>query len=390
MELKFFAYCLFTLKGLIPLRKRLKKSLNGMMVAFIILIMFPSVCRANKTGGGDAWSFLQIAEGARAIGLGGAFGELVRLGRFDDTEKAVMLSYANAIEGVEVKVKDAQGRSLVGRTTTGEDGHFKIDNLDKKSKYLLTFTANNYIIPPDKIYNLKELSKDEATNLKINLEATTGIEGIVLDNKTNKPIEGANVMPRLLDNQGNLSDALAIAQFTDNQGRFRTSYLRPGKYRLLINHENYKATYYPKEGAHELKMGENWRDITILLEEPIDVPPLGPPTGIEGDVKDEKGKPVSGVEVTLSEDDQFIRKTTTDSKGEFKIEPLKPGKYRLRIEYNYKENGKDKSVKQYQPKKDSPAYELRKEETWRIKFRLPVNLKNIKPPPGPGEPPLRK
>jgi hypothetical protein len=164
----------FTLKEGIPLRKRL-----NIMFAVIILMMFSSVCRANKTGGGDAWSFLQIGVGARAMALGGAFvamaddgsaaywnpaglaqrekwelllmytpynvssqpqasadyhymslatkkwrygrsgltfiflkhgeiehtiedtfGELVRLGRFDDTEKAVILSYANAIEDV--------------------------------------------------------------------------------------------------------------------------------------------------------------------------------------------------------------------------------------------------------------------------------------------------
>jgi hypothetical protein len=177
------------------------------------------------------------------------------------------------LDGVKVKVKDKQGR-LLHETITRKQGHFEIDNLDKKSEVTLTFDADN-IISCAEVYNLQKLSEDEATHLKIKLEAFAVIKGIVKYNKNNNPIAGARVKPRLEDEQGNLSDAPAEAVTTNNDGSFFIKYLSPGKYRLFIECAKYKPVCYPSEGPHELQRGTTWQNITISLEliDPLPIPP---------------------------------------------------------------------------------------------------------------------
>jgi hypothetical protein len=51
--------------------------------------------------------------------------------------------------------------------------------------------------------------------------------------------------------------------------------------------------------------------------------------GIKGKVRDENGNGIPGVEVTVLRGDDEIASATTDKKGEFKIEGIEEGTYRL-------------------------------------------------------------
>jgi hypothetical protein len=59
--------------------------------------------------------------------------------------------------------------------------------------------------------------------------------------------------------------------------------------------------------------------------------------GISGRVQDEQGRPMPDVIVTVLNGDRTITSSTTDTAGNYRVRPLKPGQYTVRISERFHE-----------------------------------------------------
>jgi protocatechuate 3,4-dioxygenase beta subunit len=125
---------------------------------------------------------------------------------------------------------------------------------------------------------------ERPTTIDLRLVAGTVLEGVVLDVRTEAPIEGAVISVA--------EEALSLdvrATLTDDQGRFRVEGLLPGAQRLTV-----QATGYVRFGPEPVATGG----------EPIRVPLVRAAT-LEGIVVDERDRPVAGAVVEVLGDAAF-------------------------------------------------------------------------------------
>jgi uncharacterized GH25 family protein len=165
------------------------------------------------------------------------------------------------------------------------------------------------VIVRDRAHNLaaaQELT-DESTNVTLQVEAGWIVRGQVVG-PDNKPLANAQVSLILQTSRmgGQVDDQPVNA---DAQGRFTFSALPTGQdYRLFAS--------FPGYSQKSQKIEVEWD--TNIVELPPIVLRIADQT-ISGRVIDAKDKPVSGIYVQISSDDQPQSNMQTDSKGRFKF-----------------------------------------------------------------------
>lgn len=140
------------------------------------------------------------------------------------------------------------------------------------------------------------------------------LQGIVMDNSTGEPIEGAWISLFSIDNS---SKELLSTMNSTSMGEFNFTELEEGgEYVVVVELEGYhlySRSYHPYH-----QMGE----IEVRLDR---LPPV--PGKISGKVVDNKtGIPIQGVEVTIQFPSHY---SVTDEEGEFHFMDLHPGNYTL-------------------------------------------------------------
>ncbi|MCX7703152.1 MAG: carboxypeptidase-like regulatory domain-containing protein [Planctomycetota bacterium] len=123
---------------------------------------------------------------------------------------------------------------------------------------------------------------------------------------------------------GENSEKVLMSQETNAKGEFSFDKVEPAKYRVVLRYKNKEL------GREDVEVGkrQSVRKEFRLPDEALELF-FGE---IEGSVKDEEGKPVRGavVEIVKAPEGQELKKTTTDSSGNFSISMLKPGTYRVK------------------------------------------------------------
>ncbi|MCC7012513.1 MAG: carboxypeptidase regulatory-like domain-containing protein [Planctomycetes bacterium] len=153
------------------------------------------------------------------------------------------------------------------------------------------------------------------------------IKGRVVDGTTGQPISGVQVTSR----DGDLPEPMAIDPFvedmvasrtterkvrTGSDGFFELKLLNPGRYRLQFEHMNFTTTWV----ADKVVLENQVTDAGSIQ--------LMSGGGVKGKVVDASGKPCSRCVVRMFSDmEQFQARTSAD--GEYSIEHVKPGLYRL-------------------------------------------------------------
>lgn len=121
-----------------------------------------------------------------------------------------------------------------------------------------------------------------AGTLRVTLSAGVIVEGTVTAVRGRSFVEGALVTL--------LSEGARHTTLTDAEGRYRLHDIAPGRAHLHVTHPDYARV------DHDITVGPTGRADRAFELEPID---LSEPGGIEGEVVDERGEPVSGARVSV-------------------------------------------------------------------------------------------
>lgn len=146
---------------------------------------------------------------------------------------------------------------------------------------------------------------------------TGGISGVVTDSVTGNPI--ANAMVSAMSHHGGRS------AITNENGEYLIENLQPGGYRVSAMAEGYIHKMYPE--LVTVEAGQITENINFALA-PYSQPEPG---GISGVVTDSvTGNPISGaMVVAMGHHRRGGGRATTNENGEYLIENLRPGEYRV-------------------------------------------------------------
>ncbi len=144
-----------------------------------------------------------------------------------------------------------------------------------------------------------------------------GIAGVVVDQLTGNPIEGAMVIAR--GEAGQMGRAR-----TNARGAYLIDELREGRYRVSASARGYESAVHP--GAVGVRAGEITRGVNFRLR-----PKQQPEPGvITGQVVDQRtGEPIRGAAV-VAVSRGCRRRARTDDHGRYALRGLKPGVYRVK------------------------------------------------------------
>jgi protocatechuate 3,4-dioxygenase beta subunit len=206
--------------------------------------------------------------------------------------------------------------AFLGRpgVTTGPDGAFRLRGLGPERNRTLEAAKVGYVTARRHGVTLKsgDVVKDVALILKRGLEA----KGRVVD-PAGQPIAGASVRvsrpegetSRFMFRIGGMEDRQKPDAWSGPDGSFRVAGLETGEYVLVVQREGYALKQVPS--------------VTVQPEGPNDWPPvvLSPGVAIAGFVRNGKGEPVVGAQVSSFAVDAGPRGTaTTDPEGRFRLD----------------------------------------------------------------------
>ncbi|MBN1543108.1 carboxypeptidase regulatory-like domain-containing protein [candidate division KSB1 bacterium] len=154
--------------------------------------------------------------------------------------------------------------------------------------------------------------------------AGASISGVVLDEESGSPIEGALLlaMPATF---GRPQRTLSAAD-----GSYEINGLRPGIYYVICRAKGYIGEYY--DDAHHWFDGEPIPVQEQQAVSGIDFSLIPQPRGaywISGNVNNDSGTPIEGVLIVASEGDQVIAATVSDEDGSFLFDEMPVGNYIL-------------------------------------------------------------
>ncbi len=236
------------------------------------------------------------------------------------------------LEGVMVEVFDSNGDSVT-TTETDEKGAYLVSTLPI-GMYKLIFNLSNDNVYDEVIVEGIEVEKDETTIVDVSMKKSTGwIVGRVADKLESEedaeemPLEGATVEVYMKD--GN-TETYVTETTSDALGEFIVEELLPGMYIVKVMMDGYI------DGESELF------EVNINVETNIGDIHLTKNVGsVKGRVADstesaEDLKPLGGalVKAFFIEDDDsetFIKEVETASDGNFMIDDLTPGNYKLKV-----------------------------------------------------------
>ncbi|MFW2651360.1 SdrD B-like domain-containing protein, partial [Staphylococcus aureus] len=294
---------------------------------------------------------------------GGAGQEVYKIGNYvwEDTNKnGVQELGEKGVGNVTVTVFDNNTNTKVGEAVTKEDGSYLIPNLPN-GDYRVEFSnlPKGYEVTPSKQGNNEELDSNGLSSVitvngKDNLSADLGIYkpkynlGDYVWEDTNKNgiqdqdekgISGVTVT--LKDENGNVLKTVT----TDADGKYKFTDLDNGNYKVeFTTPEGYTPTTVTS-GSDIEKDSNGLTTTGVIKDKDNDTIDSGfyKPTYNLGDYvwedtnkngvqdKDEKG--ISGVTVTLKdENDKVLKTVTTDENGKYQFTDLNNGTYKVEFE----------------------------------------------------------
>ena len=247
-----------------------------------------------------------------------------------------------------------------GRSTTDADGEYRIDGLNA-GRFVVIPVAPRFVVPVSSITQSGtpvNLHSGEAVD-GIDFKLTHGgvITGHVTDADGQLVIE-QRIDLHPVDEKGNalgqrfLRYAFDQMYFTDDRGVYRIYGLPAGQYKVSVGSEpglnipfsalgSYPTTYYSnasgptKPSIIDLKEGLEAKNIDIHLGRRAQT------YIVKGRIVDnDTGQPVPGARVALGvvQDKQYYigswssPRTPTDSKGQFRLDGVEPGRYGVFVE----------------------------------------------------------
>ena len=249
---------------------------------------------------------------------------------------------------VVVATGTSDGRSLEQaaryRSTTDNEGNYRLSNI----------AAGNYFVFPvalglvEKAQSKRMLTIAAGESIR-DFDFALAPGGVITGRITN--VDGQPLIEERVDVMSlDVSPQFAPGEFgaqTDDRGIYRVFGLRPGKYRVSVGQptkglpgftprQMYSQTFYPsvteisKSTVIEVSEGSETKDVDIVAEAAAST------FTVSGRIIDGSGKPVPGIPLGVQQSvDGSTSSATggivTNSKGEFKLQNVIPGKYLLFI-----------------------------------------------------------
>jgi len=160
-------------------------------------------------------------------------------------------------------------------------------------------------------------------------DQTGSVGGVVTDAVSHQPVKKATVTLNFAGGMVGVrgQDARPPSAITDLTGSFSMNNLTPGRYQVMVQHQNYPpAQYGPVQKSIEVKAGEKAAPIEMQLI---------PPTVATGHVLDEDGDPMSGCSVearrvAIGNQSFGLRSAPASVEdGAYRMSQVPPGKYIL-------------------------------------------------------------
>ena len=146
----------------------------------------------------------------------------------------------------------------------------------------------------------------------------TAVEGIVVDS-TGRVLMGADVFFR------DMSSGLEIHQVTDNKGGFRFL-AKPGSYQVTAARSGFDST------THDLTLTQaGGADLRLELSPAAVSTQVVDRAALHGEVVDLQGQRIVGAAVVVVLDTGEVRETTSDARGEFRVEAIPGGSHTVTV-----------------------------------------------------------
>jgi len=257
------------------------------------------------------------------------------------------------VPGVAIGLRKGDGFSPsepYQRTTTDQDGVYRISNLAPGS-YSITAAVPAFVMSDTKENRMKNVLVGEDENVEgINFALVRGgvITGRVTDADGRPVIEQqVNVYPAEMYEQRVQRSIYAVGSVqTDDRGIYRVFSLSAGRYKVAVGrsddemsvtyspgrNNSYKQVFYPdvsdqaKATVVEVSEGSEANNIDITVGR------AGQTFSASGQIVDENGQPAPniriGVQRQIGQRVEYMNNATmANSRGDFFLEGLVPGKY---------------------------------------------------------------
>ncbi|MCI0696176.1 carboxypeptidase regulatory-like domain-containing protein [candidate division KSB1 bacterium] len=248
-------------------------------------------------------------------------------------------------------------------TTTNERGEYRLDFLPS-GEYLVVVYANGafeYFEDAVVTEQAKPVKVTGGDSTLVNFGLTPRnegmgvISGVVTDEWNNAPLPIALVIARPAVTILKWPESeMFFTAVTNPDGSYKMTGLAPGEYYVMSFAPDYAGEYYDNvfdpSQATPVKVdgqtpveGINFTLYPIFFREKGDLDPrAGTGAGVLGKVSDKAGKGVGGAYVyVLNDNEQPIAFTRTNAEGNYEINDMPPGQYRMlasHIAYNSKYN----------------------------------------------------
>jgi flagellar hook assembly protein FlgD len=237
-----------------------------------------------------------------------------------------------------------QNNEVEVTTETNEDGEFQFNDI--QVGFYIVIAENGEDFPPFTHVNIMEedqVIEDLQIILPSGTDPPTG-EGVIsgsVSNEDGEPIQDAIVEARKFYNHG----AQPLTAETDEEGNFTFENLTLGQYRIIVRHDDFYPAHYPGWNSEEtLELSEDNQTVTGIEIQMIANgwnPPQEGEGVISGVILNENNEPLVDVIVAAQPEgngnnghhghghgfDNFS--VETDDEGNFEIENLPIGNYRL-------------------------------------------------------------
>ncbi|MGM7702003.1 carboxypeptidase regulatory-like domain-containing protein [Pseudalkalibacillus sp. Hm43] len=210
------------------------------------------------------------------------------------------------LTGVTVELKD--GATTIATTTTNANGEYSLTGISP-GNYTIEYSKVDYIT---NIQNVT-INAGEITRKDVFLTELPGSISGTVTNSGGGAINNATV--RLLDTAGNV-----VATTTTNAaGNYSFPSVTPGQYTLSVTATNFQSA------TQGVTVTANDASTVNFVLQPN-------PGTVQGQVTDQNGNPISSALVeVVNLAGLVIDTTTTNASGDYIIDDLAPGDYKLRV-----------------------------------------------------------
>ncbi|MED4268284.1 carboxypeptidase regulatory-like domain-containing protein [Priestia megaterium] len=210
------------------------------------------------------------------------------------------------LSGVTVELRN-QSNVLISTTTTNTEGNYSFTQL-AAGTYNLSFAASNFITAT----HTTTIAAGQTQFLNVILQPQPGnVTGTVLS-QDGTPVTGATI--RLIDQ----FNSVITTATTNAQGQYTISSVTPGQYSLTISASNFQSQ---SRGVTITSTQTTVSNFTLIAS----------PGTVTGTITSTTGIPIEGAVIeVLDSGSNVIATTNSNAQGQYTINQLAPGTFRLR------------------------------------------------------------